>query len=196
MADAFRIRFDYDRAAAHPVGDGYTARPAIPLRGIVYHSTEHGPGQTFAACAAYLRDSDRASAHYLVGPDGEIQRILDPGPWAAWHAGYSYFAELRDWNDFAVGIECFHRAGDPWPDVQREALAWLARTLVTDHPTILYHVLHRWIACNPYDAWRDTGGPVYGRKIDPTNWPAPAFHDWLWARVLRPLQAAAPASER
>lgn len=190
------IRFDYVKSDAHPLpgdpnhtGPGYDLRPLdtqgqpIPLTGIVIHSSEDPPNQTFAGLCTYLRDSRTVSAHYAIDRTGVIQRILDPGPFRAWHAGYSLYPHppapgLRDWNNFAVGIELFHRQGGPGYIVaQYAALTWLCRTLRQDHPTIeqLQIVKHAWIACNPYDQQP----PVeYGRKIDPSDWTDMDFAGW------------------
>jgi N-acetylmuramoyl-L-alanine amidase len=160
------ICFDYDKAAARPPGYGYDARPAVPLIGTVWHSTEHSAGQSYAAVCAFLRDSPDVSAHYVVGEDGTVQRILDPGPWRAWHAGASNYQGLRDWNNFAVGVEIYHRAGTPYPAAQRAACTALGIQLMQDHPTILHNVTHRAIAIPP------------GRKADPTDWSDADFAAW------------------
>lgn len=164
------IRFDFDKAAAHPPDYGYDARPAVPLTGIVVHSTEGQRGSAFVSECRYLRDSPAVSAHYLISHLGVVQRLLDPGPWRAWHAGVSAWQGQPACNDYMVGIELHHTAGDgPYPAPQRAALAALCRQLLADHPTIRKSgiVAHRWIALPP------------GRKADPTDWPDAAFMAWI-----------------
>lgn len=172
MSAPLVIHFDYDKAAAQPVGHGYDARPpGTDLTAITLHSTEHGPGQTFAAAARYLRDSPDVSAHYLIGPDGTIQRVLDAA-WRAWHAGVSRWRDVPDCNDYSVGIEIFHRAGEgAYPAPQLAAVAGLVRALMTDHATITkagLH-LHRWCALPP------------GRKIDPSDLSDDWWRGWITA---------------
>jgi N-acetylmuramoyl-L-alanine amidase len=165
------ICFAYDKALRRRVGEGYDVRPNTPLIAVVWHSTEHQPGQRFADVCRYLRDSPDVSSHYVVSDTGEIQRILDPGPWRAWHAGLSAYRGLSDWNDFAVGVEIYHRAGGPpYTEAQRAACTWLGIALMQDHPTIIHNVTHRAIAIPP------------GRKTDPTDWPDDEFA--AWAAVL------------
>lgn len=157
----FVVRFDYVKDTRWPSGHGYDPRPTIPLTGITLHTDEHGVEQPFAAVCRYLRDSAQVSAHYSVGPDGEIQRFLDPTPWRAWHAGVSSWQGVPSCNDYSVGIETYHRQGELYPSVQLVALAWLCEQLMTDHPTITragVH-LHRWCAL-----------PM-GRKSDMTDFP-------------------------
>jgi len=46
----------------------------------------------------------RASAHYVIGKDGQIIQMVDVGK-KAWHAGTSEFHGRPDVNDFSIGIE-------------------------------------------------------------------------------------------
>lgn len=185
MADApYRISFDYDKAARWPAQlgtdprtklalyRGYGQRPDTPLTGIVLHSTEGQRGETFPAALQYIRDSPEVSAHYYVGTTGEIQRILDPGPWRAYHAGVSAWQGRADCNDFMVGIELHHTRGQgPYPTAQLGALAWLCRELMHDHPTITPAGIaaHRWVAL-----------PA-GRKYDPSDFPDAQLKQWIAA---------------
>lgn len=175
------VLFNYDKAAAQPLGHGYDPRPNVPLTGIVWHSTEHGAGQSFKSVCEYLRDSAEVSSHYCISATGEIQRILDPGPYRAWHAGASVYEGLRDWNNFAVGIELYHRAADPpYPLAQLYAAAWLGGQLVADHPEIVNHVMHRQIATNPY---AEQPPVIYGRKSDPTDMSYSQFLQFLCSYI-------------
>lgn len=168
---AFRIAFAFDKAAALPVGQGYDARPPGAVTAITLHSDEHGAGQTFADVCAYGRDNRDVSWHYGVGPDGAIERILDP-KWRAWHAGVSAWQGRPDCNDYSIGIELYHRAGaGAYPAVQLAALRWLCRQLLADHLTITpagIH-LHRWCALPP------------GRKADPTDLDDNFWRQWIAA---------------
>lgn len=184
MSGPFSVRFDYVKSSAQPLGHGYDLRPAVPLTSVVWHSTEHGAGQSFASVCAYLRDSADVSSHYAVDVDGEIQRLLDPGKYRAWHAGASYYEGRYDWNDFAVGVELFHRQGDPpYPQIQLDAAAWLMGELLRDKPTIVEHVMHRQIACNAYSAQPPI---IYGRKIDPSGMSLAQFQAWICSFKANP----------
>lgn len=165
-----QIKFDFDKAMVHPVGYGYDQRPDIPLVGICVHSTEGARGSAFVSECAYLRDSPAVSAHYLISRLGVVQRLLDPGPWRAWHAGVSAWQGRAACNDYMVGIELHHTAGTgPYPAPQWAALTALVRQLMFDHPTISKAgiVCHRWIAL-----------PA-GRKADPTDITDPQFAAWV-----------------
>lgn len=182
----FQIYFDWDKHIRWPTPPdpdaptryyGYSARQGQVLRAILYHSDEHKVGETFRDTLRFGRDNPDVSWHYSVGEDGEIQRLLDPGYWIAWHAGYSLYAGLREWNDFAVGIELRHRAGQgPYPAVQLDAARWLTDQLTQDHPTIKRAALHRWVACNPYE---EQPPVIYGRKTDPTDFSDANFRQWV-----------------
>lgn len=184
MSGPFSIQFSYDKHAAHPVGFGYEARPNTPLTDIVWHSTEHGAGQSFKDVCVYLRDAPDKSVHYMISDAGEIQRILDPGPYLAYHAGYSFYENRYDWNNFSVGIELFHREGGPaYTQAQLDAAAWLAGELLRDKPSITGHVAHRWIACNPYS---EQPPVVYGRRDDPTDMSDKQFCQWTCSFKANP----------
>jgi hypothetical protein len=154
----FKVEFHYDRTLTHSVGDGYDTLE-VAMVGIVIHSTDGPPGSSFEGECIYLRDSPRASTHYLVAKDGRIERIVDT-KWAAWHAGNSAWKGRTNLNQGWIGIELHHSRGDTdYPAVQLAALRWLCLELLRDKPTIKNDniVAHRWVAT-----------PA-GRKTDPTG---------------------------
>ena len=153
-----QIDFEYDALKAGRLpGQGYDARPPnAALLGIIWHSTNGLRGSRFAYEATYIRDSPLVKAHYLVGEDGRISRILDPS-WRAWHCGASSYQGWINLNDVTIGVEAHHSIGTTWPARQLAACAWLFRTLRADHPTL------QWIA-----AHRDVAMPL-GRKVDPSD---------------------------
>ncbi len=151
-------RTTYDKAKAYPIDHGYDLRD-IAVTSIVAHSTEGGIGQTFASAANYLYTSAKVSAHYLIGRDGYIVQYLDVVRYSAWHSGV---AEAPFINQRSIGIECLHSRGEVWPNVQKDALAWLINDLATQ-----YAIPARLIETHGQIA---IPGP-YQRKIDPTNWP-------------------------
>lgn len=156
---AFPIGFNFVKSDMYLVGHGYDLRPDTPLSGVCLHSTEGGRGSRFEHECIYLRDSPLVSAHYVVSKSGQIERILDPGPFRAWHAGMSRWQGRAGCNDFQVGVEIHHTSGEVYPPLQMEATQWLCRELMRDHPTITHAgvTAHRWVALPP------------GRKVDPTN---------------------------
>jgi N-acetyl-anhydromuramyl-L-alanine amidase AmpD len=176
VPDGWTIGYHYVKSARWPVGYGYSPRlvdpstgDVLPWRGLVIHTTEHGPGQTPAACWAYLRDSPDVSAHYGIGPDGSVERILDPGLYVAWHAGISACAGRPNCNRWMLGVELFHRAGSgPIPPAALQSLTTLCRVLRADWPALVpaYITTHRAVAL-----------PV-GRKADPSDWDDAAFAEW------------------
>jgi N-acetylmuramoyl-L-alanine amidase len=76
------------------------------IRGIVLHHT--GPG-TFNSIVDWLCNPDaKASAHYVVGLNGELNQLVNTTR-SAWHAGTSKYlidGEVRDnLNNCTIGIE-------------------------------------------------------------------------------------------
>lgn len=76
----------------------------------------------------------RVSAHYVVGEDGLVYRLVDEGQ-RAWHAGVSSWRGEGDVNARAIGIEIVnggHDFGLPeFPPVQIEAVIALLRDILT-----------------------------------------------------------------
>jgi N-acetylmuramoyl-L-alanine amidase len=72
---------------------------------VVLHYTEM---ESAEASIARLTDPDaKVSAHYLIGEDGEVVRLV-PETKRAWHAGASYWRGIRDVNSASIGIELQH----------------------------------------------------------------------------------------
>ena len=177
----------FDKAAALEVGQGYDLRPdGTVIDAVVLHST-NGNGAHFKAECVYLRDSRTVSAHYGVGEQGQIGRILDPR-YRAWHAGLSRYDERRiwpglatpsaydgraAWNDFSIGIELVHQAGTPYPPAQLDALRWLCNELRANYRALTKpgHVAHRWVAVDQLGR--------YGRKVDPSDLTDLWLRNWI-----------------
>lgn len=98
----------------------------------------HYTGMPDAASAlARLRDPEsRVSAHYLVGEDGAVSRLV-PEERRAWHAGVAEWAGESDVNARSIGIELVnpgHKHGyRPFPEAQMAALERLAGAVVRRH---------------------------------------------------------------
>ena len=89
---------------------------------------------TAEAAAARLCDPQaEVSAHYLIGLDGRVQRLVAEER-RAWHAGASCWGRVRDVNSRSIGIElanrgrgpCYH----PFPEPQMAALEALLAAIV------------------------------------------------------------------
>lgn len=71
-------------------------------RFIIVHYTAGG---TFGGAKAWLCNPDsKASAHYLLGRDGEAEQLV-PLNKCAWHAGESKYKGLTGLNKYSIGVE-------------------------------------------------------------------------------------------
>ena len=119
-----------------------------------------------AAALARLTDpAAKVSAHYLIGEDGAVFRLV-PEERRAWHAGLSSWAGHRDINGASIGIELVNPGHEfgyrDFPAAQMATLAELARRIVVRHKIPQRHVLgHSDVAI--------------GRKQDPGE-----RFDWQW----------------
>lgn len=107
---------------------------ALPVTMVVLHYTEM---ESAEASLARLTDPEaRVSAHYLVGEDGEVVRLV-PEEKRAWHAGASYWRGHRDVNSASIGIELQHPGHAlgyrPFADKQVEALVPLLNRIVREY---------------------------------------------------------------
>ncbi len=169
----------YDKAKHYDPGHGYELRRTQPTSLIVHSTSNIRKNTAFAGEATYLFESAAVSTHYLIAKNGLIVRFLEPGPWAAWHAGQAMPAFQ---NSRSIGVELHHSVGDdPYPKAQLDALAWLVRDLTHS------------FAIAP--AAIETHGQValpgpYNRKHDPEAWPHGDFLTWR-AALASPALAGA-----
>lgn len=87
-----------------------------------------------------LCDPDaEVSAHYMIDEDGTTTLLVDPVN-RAWHAGVSSWGDLKNFNDFSIGIELVNPGHEhgyrDFPDVQIDALVSLLHDLFRQFPTI------------------------------------------------------------
>ena len=124
--------------------------------GIIIHHTTVGDRELeeineslwrklFKNIASWLSKKDKhyVSAHYIIGRYGEMQQLVDPEKYEAFHAGKSWYWHpyhrkyVSDWNRYAIGVEL---VGDgnkgPYSKEQYEMLALLCKTLMQKHPSI------------------------------------------------------------
>ena len=99
----------------------------------------HYTGMVSAEAAlARLRDPEaRVSAHWCIGKDGTLWRLV-PEAHRAWHAGVSEWRGRPSVNDVSIGIELVNPGHEhgyrPFPPAQMDALLDLARAIVARHP--------------------------------------------------------------
>jgi N-acetylmuramoyl-L-alanine amidase len=109
---------------------------------LLLHYTEMASAE--AALERLCDPAAKVSAHYLIGADGTIWRLVEEAH-RAWHAGVSYWAGARDVNARSVGIELDnpgHGLGlAPFPEPQMAALERLARDIVHRHAIPPHRVL-------------------------------------------------------
>lgn len=110
----------------------------------------------------------QVSAHYVVGEDGRVWRLV-PESRRAWHAGVSWWAGDSDVNGRSIGIEIAnpgHSHGyRAFPGPQMAALESLCRGILARHPIPPHRVLGH-------------SDVSPGRKIDPG-------HLFDWQRLAR-----------
>ena len=125
------------RAVVDMPSPNWDERPAAagPVDTLVLHYTG-----MVSAEAALARMTDRAtkvSAHWCVGEDGTLWRLV-PEERRAWHAGVSEWRSRRAVNDFSIGIELVNPGHEhgyrPFPEAQMDAVLDLARAIVARHP--------------------------------------------------------------
>ena len=139
----------------------------LPVSMVVLHYTGM---QTGAEAEERLVDpAAKVSAHYLIGEDGEVVRLV-PEDQRAWHAGRSFWRGLNDVNSASIGIELVN-PGYEWgyrafPRAQMEALLPLLARIVKAHDVPRANVVgHSDIA----PARKDDPGELF-------DWPLLARH--------------------
>lgn len=122
-----------------------------------------------AARARLCDPQAEVSAHYLIGPQGEVTQMVEEAL-RAWHAGAGAWKGQEDINSRSIGIELDNRGTHPFSAPQMDALEVLLRGIMA--------------------RWRITAEGVIGhsdmapgRKVDP----GPYFD---WARLARQGLAA------
>ncbi len=76
------------------------------------------------------------SAHYIIGEDGSVNRLVDEDK-RAWHAGVAWWRGALDINSRSIGIELVNPGHEfglrPFPELQMEALIGLAQAISRRH---------------------------------------------------------------
>lgn len=101
---------------------------------LVLHYT--GMPDAASALERLCDPQSRVSAHYLVGEDGAVWRLV-PEERRAWHAGVAEWAGESDVNARSIGIELVNPGHEhgyrPFPEAQMAALERLAAAVVRRH---------------------------------------------------------------
>ena len=91
------------------------ARPDL----VVIHYTAMA---SMAEARARLCDpAHEVSAHWLIGPDGVAEQLVDEAL-RAWHAGAGAWGAVTDVNSRSIGIELANTGTQPFPEPQMAAL--------------------------------------------------------------------------
>ena len=114
----------------------HAPRGQAPVDILVLHYTELPLKESLDILCDDKRDG-RVSAHYVLGEDGTIWRLV-PEDRTAWHAGRSWWRGREALNATSIGIEIVNLHGDrhDYPAPQIAALIDLCRDVQRRHPAI------------------------------------------------------------
>jgi len=123
-------------------------RKSIKINMIVIHATA---GSSMENAVSWMRNpKSGVSAHYCIGKDGKIVKLVDESK-KAWHAGKSSFKyngnTEENLNENSIGIELvnLNDGKDEYPDVQIKALAGLVRNIMLFYDDItLDRIVGHW----------------------------------------------------
>ena len=134
---------------------------------ILHHTSDDSVAQALRSLTNPLR---AASAHYLIGRDGNIIQLVDERA-RAWHAGASKWGADTDLNSASLGIELDNNSNEPFPEAQISALLRLLADIKER-----YHI--------PAANFLGHADVAPGRKVDPSGyfpWKTLADHGYgLW----------------
>ncbi len=108
------------------------------VRFLILHYTVLTPAEV--AIEKLCNPQSKVSAHYVVGEDGKIYRLVSEDD-IAWHAGVSYFDGRRNLNRDSIGIEICNSGADPFPQVQMDAVITLSKQIMDEHGIDMFGVL-------------------------------------------------------
>ncbi len=108
--------------------------PGAHIDMVVIHST--GMESAEAALARMCDPRAEVSAHYMIGEDGTVWRLVAE-EMRAWHAGVSRWAGADNINDISIGIELVNPGHEfgyrPFPAAQMAAVLGLGGDIVRRH---------------------------------------------------------------
>ncbi len=94
---------------------------------IIHHTAQDSIAQTIRT---FTLERTQASAHYIVGRDGEVVQMLNDDL-RAWHAGNSKWGNNFDMNSSSIGIELDNNGFEPFSKEQINSLLILLAKLKT-----------------------------------------------------------------
>lgn len=108
--------------------------PGTAVDMLILHYT--GMRSCEEALARLTDPAAQVSAHYVIGEDGTVWRLV-PEERRAWHAGAGSWQGERDVNSRSIGIELVNPGHEwgyrPFPAIQMDALGALARSVMGRH---------------------------------------------------------------
>lgn len=105
-------------------------RPGTRVELVVLHYTAMADAE--AAMTRLCDPECGVSAHYLIGRDGSVVRMVDEAE-RAWHAGQGKWADRDDVNSRSIGIELDNDGQSPYRDEQMKALEALLADILERH---------------------------------------------------------------
>lgn len=110
----------------------FTARRggAVPVLVVLHYTAMPSAA---AARARLCAPEHQVSAHWLIGPDGQAEQLVDEAM-RAWHAGAGGWAGLDDINSHSIGIELANAGDHPFAARQMTALEQLLRGIMARWP--------------------------------------------------------------
>ena len=185
-------------AACAPLPTGTVERPIeVPSPNynerrpnyIVLHQTSNDDA---ARALRTLTHPERAvSAHYLIGRDGLIYRLVDESK-RAWHAGASFWGGQTDLNSTSIGIELDNNGAEPFLEAQIVALLDLLRDVQARHKIPPANVIghgdiapQRKVDPSALFPWRRLAEAGFGLWCrTPLPEPPPVLDTTLWLQAL------------
>ena len=167
------------------------ASPNFDVRRPNFVIIHHTSNTTAEQALSVLTNRERkVSAHYLIGREGKLFRLVDEAV-RAWHAGESYWGGQHDLNSASIGIELDNDGQERFSDAQIDTLLALLTDLKSRYNIPVENFLgHADIApgrkTDPsrFFPWRRLSEQGFGLWCDP---PYPAMPLGLDTEVL--LQA-------
>jgi N-acetylmuramoyl-L-alanine amidase len=115
---------------AHPSPNFGPRRDGLTPDLVVLHYTAMASAE--AALVRLSEPEAEVSAHYLVGEDGTVWRLVDEDR-RAWHAGAGQWRGRGDVNSRSIGIELQNDGRSPFPEPQMAALEALLADVMARH---------------------------------------------------------------
>ena len=120
----------------------HDSRNGVPVSMLVLHYT--GMMSADAALSRLCDPAAKVSAHYTIDEDGTVYGHV-PEDRRAWHAGLSFWADIRDVNAHSIGIELVNPGHEfgyrAFPPAQIAALKELAQGILQRHAIPAWNVV-------------------------------------------------------